>query len=234
MNKLTTKEVIRRAKVIHGDNLDYSETVYVDYYTPIIIKCNTCNSTNTIRTTIHIGNTPSTQKGCRTCAIAKRSAARKKPLDTLILEYTTKHPGKYIYCYDADSYIGTLGDIQLKCLRCSTVFTQNVKSHGAGKGCSKCAQKGIDYSKPTMLYYISINNGEYYKIGITNYTPERRFAKETADLRTIKSWEYPIGRDALRKEQEIRKRYRQFITTDKVLADGNSEIFTCDVLELDF
>lgn len=38
-NKLTTEEVIKRAKEVHGDKYDYSKLVYVNYDTPFIIIC---------------------------------------------------------------------------------------------------------------------------------------------------------------------------------------------------
>lgn len=38
-NQLTTEEFIKRAKALHGDTYDYSETVYIDSKTKVKIKC---------------------------------------------------------------------------------------------------------------------------------------------------------------------------------------------------
>lgn len=38
-NQLTTEEFIKRAKALHGDIYDYSETVYIDSKTKVKIKC---------------------------------------------------------------------------------------------------------------------------------------------------------------------------------------------------
>ena len=39
MKKLTTKEFIDRAKLIHGDKYDYTNTVYTGSENPITIFC---------------------------------------------------------------------------------------------------------------------------------------------------------------------------------------------------
>lgn len=39
MRKITTEEFIRRAKAVHGDLYDYSESIYMDARSPIAIKC---------------------------------------------------------------------------------------------------------------------------------------------------------------------------------------------------
>ena len=44
MKKLTTEEFIRRAREVHGDKYDYSQSIYVDAKTPLLIKCNTCGT----------------------------------------------------------------------------------------------------------------------------------------------------------------------------------------------
>lgn len=42
--KLTREEFIRRAREVHGDKYDYSQSIYVDAKTPLLIKCNTCGT----------------------------------------------------------------------------------------------------------------------------------------------------------------------------------------------
>lgn len=86
----------------------------------------------------------------------------------------------------------------------------------------------------TILYYISINNGMYYKIGVTNFSVERRFEKEySLDIKIIFEKKYSTGYEALEKESEIINKYKKYKTEDNVLKYGNTEVFTFDILGLD-
>ena len=44
MKKLTTKQFIEKAKLVHGDKYDYSLVEYKNSKTKVKIKCNTCNN----------------------------------------------------------------------------------------------------------------------------------------------------------------------------------------------
>ena len=42
--RLTTEDFIRKAHEVHGDKYDYSESVYVNNATKVLIKCNECGN----------------------------------------------------------------------------------------------------------------------------------------------------------------------------------------------
>jgi hypothetical protein len=97
---------------------------------------------------------------------------------------------------------------------------------------------GFDPTKSAILYYISINDGQAYKIGITNYTVNKRYRRQRGEdlgkIKIIKEWEYIIGKDAHKMEQRILKDYAYAKWTgDDLLANGNSEMFDRDILGLD-
>ena len=62
-------------------------------------------------------------------------------------------------------------------------FPQTPDTHLKGSGCPSCAVTGFDRNKPGTLYYLSINDGEAYKIGITNRTVQQRYTN--LDLESI-------------------------------------------------
>ncbi len=95
--------------------------------------------------------------------------------------------------------------------------------------------RGFDKTKPGSLYYLSINNGEAYKIGITNYTVTERYGKEDlAKIKVLKIWEFAVGKDAYVAEQYYLKEYKYArYTGPALLRSGNTELFNQDVLLLD-
>lgn len=61
--KHTTEDFIRKAKKIHKDKYDYSDTKYHRSFTNLDIKCNTCTNTFTQMATDHLSGC-----GCPTCS----------------------------------------------------------------------------------------------------------------------------------------------------------------------
>jgi len=115
-------------------------------------------------------------------------------------------------------------------------FTQIPSNHLAGKGCKRCSPGGgFDWSKAGILYYLSIDDGAYFKIGITNRTVLERYSKdEHPRIKILHEWHYPVGRDAAIHEKSIKALHKDnLIPRDTlVLRNGNTEIFASDVLGL--
>lgn len=114
-------------------------------------------------------------------------------------------------------------------------FQQELTLHKAGRGCPSCSISGFDPKKPAYLYYLSINHGQAYKIGITNRSVNERFtATELSSIKVVKLWEYTDGYECRKQEQDILKTYKLYKYTGiSLLESGNSELFTHDVLNLD-
>ncbi len=99
-------------------------------------------------------------------------------------------------------------------------------------------KRGFDSCKAATLYYLSVNNGQAYKIGITNATVQKRYGKQKSsdldNIRIIKEWNYPVGEDALKLEREILREFKYAKYEGKdLLTNGNTELFDRDVLGLD-
>lgn len=88
--------------------------------------------------------------------------------------------------------------------------------------------------KPAILYYLSIDNGKYFKIGVTNRTVELRFStKDLTKIEVVNTWEYVKGKDAYAREQELLNMFKEYkhVGAD-ILDSGNSELFTVDIFNL--
>ena len=93
-------------------------------------------------------------------------------------------------------------------------------------------KSGFDPTKPAILYYLSVNDGQAYKIGITNRTIAERYTnKDLEKIEILKIVQYASGHDARVEETRI---IRQFSYAkykgDDLLSSGNSELFYVDIL----
>ncbi len=139
------------------------------------------------------------------------------------------------------------GDIRKEALKYHDRKTFQLKSRqayrrAAAKGilsdiCSHMSytRGGFQNTKPALLYYLSIDNGLVYKIGITNLSVAKRFSKEEMSrIKIINIEHFEIGDDAYKREQHILKEFKYAKYKGKtLLTDGNSELFDRDVLGLD-
>lgn len=97
---------------------------------------------------------------------------------------------------------------------------------------------GFDPKKPAILYYLKIKQNcknPLYKIGITNRDAKLRIygmgigADVTVEI--IKEFSFERGVDARALEKSLHSKFDEFrYTGDPVMANGNTELFTTDVL----
>lgn len=122
-----------------------------------------------------------------------------------------------------------------KCLICEWEWEAKPKAVIHKTGCPCCSKTGFKFNKPGLLYYIIINFNDniYYKIGITNYTVNKRFRKNERKMISILYTEYfENGKDAYNKEQKILKKFNDYKYEGvQILERGDSEIFTIDIRE---
>lgn len=120
-------------------------------------------------------------------------------------------------------------------------FWQSPANHTKGDtaaGCPGCAVTGFDQTKPGLLYYVAVTTDDgdtLYKIGITNLSTERRFPTlDRARMRTIKTWQFDVGRVAAEREAEILSQFDgdRYHGSDVLVGAGNTELFTHDILGL--
>lgn len=227
--ELAKNTFISVSQKVHNFKYDYTLTNYIDSSTLVEITC-----------VIHgsFWQNPSNHKsgtGCPKCGTEHATNIKiQKAADTFIEVADKQHDHKYDYSLidykDKNSYI------QIICSK-HGIFEQSPDNHKRGRGCPKCASYGFNPGKPAIMYYIKVvlEGVKLYKIGITNSSVETRFKKyEISKIYIIKIWEFPLGADALAKEQEILETYQEFkYLGESVLSSGNTELFTKDILQLD-
>lgn len=218
--KKSTEEFINDAKIIHGATYDYSKVNYLSNSEQVTIICPQHGLFDQTPI-IHLRGS-----GCPKCGNNIRNN------EEFIQKAISIHGNKYDY--SKTQFRDSREHITIICKEHGE-FSQIAGNHLLGKGCSGCAIGGFDTHKPAILYYLSVDHGQAYKIGITNKSIKKRYSKsERERIKVIKTWKYTYGKEALEKETAIKNRfqYAQYKGKD-LLESGNSELFTHDILNLD-
>jgi hypothetical protein len=218
--RFTQTEVIAQFKEIHGDKYDYSKMKYINNTTKVEIICREHGSFFQI---------PKDHKrgvGCDVCGGTKKLTHKDFLTDANLI-----HNEKYIY---PSLYVSHESKIKIGC-KTHGIFTQTPHAHLSGQGCPMCSEFGFNENKPAILYYLKVNDGVAYKIGITNNDVTKRFSKkELLSINILKVWYFDVGIDAYKKEQEILKEFNYAkYSGEPLLKNGNTELFDRDVLLLD-
>ena len=219
--RLTTEEFIEKAKSVHKDKYVYSKVNYINNRTKIVISCKKHGDFEQRPNDHLMGN------GCSKCVNKYRPTNEE-----FIQAVNNVHKGKY--SYNETKYISAFKNIIITCPTHGN-FKQEAKSHLDGRGCPSCAINGFDINKPGILYYLKINGGQFYKIGITNKSVKERFTNsELQIIEIVKTWYYVDGIEAYNTEQNLLKEYKQYqYKGPDILKSGNTELFIIDVLGLD-
>lgn len=127
--QLTTEKFIQNAKLVHGDNFDYSNTVYINNCTKIHIICNLCLESFMQLPTNHIDH----KQGCSNCA------GNKKLTTAEFIEKVKIIHNNY-YTYQRCIYLTSQIHVIITCPQHGD-FKQTPHMHGNKKqGCGKCNQ----------------------------------------------------------------------------------------------
>lgn len=225
MRRLTTEEFIKRSTEIHGDFYDYSNTVYVTQKEKVTITCPIHGDFEQFPLN-HYRN----GCGCDICGAKRTANSQRKGIEDFIIEANIIHDD--FYTYENSIYDSARRSIIITC-PIHGDFNQLPTNHLKGVGCSSCHGGIYNASKPTLLYYLSINDGEAYKIGITCQSITARFSvKELTSIKVLRTWDFPDGRSAYDVEQLILKNFIPFKYTGlPLLLYGNTELFNKDLLE---
>lgn len=219
---------ITRASKKHDNKFNYDKAVYKNARTNVTITC-----------PIHgdFEQTPDVHlkapHGCPKCATIAIATQQRSSTERFIKTAAKKYPGMYTYTNSV--YITAISDIEIMCNRCKHTFTTTPNKHLNCGACSVCDKRGFDFVKPAILYYLSVNNGQAYKIGITNQSVQDRYSlEELSRISILRTWEYAIGKEAYDAEQFSLKEYKYAKYTGiSLLKSGNTELFSYDVLDLD-
>lgn len=216
---------IKTANIVHNNIYDYSNTKYQTSKKKVEIICPTHGSFY-ITPSNHIHKT--NPQGCPSCGKLKANTARKHTQKDIIRKFNSLNTS---YDYSKVKYLSFHSKVEIVC-KIHGSFWQTPAHHLGGTKCPACTKYGFDPEKPAILYYLSINNGEAYKIGITNRTVEARYKlSDISSITTIWYKEFDKGINAYQYEQAILKHFCDSrYTGPGLLANGNTELFNCNIL----
>lgn len=219
----TTSQFIAEAQVVHGAYYKYYNTMYKNAATKITITCPKHgdfdqNPGNHLR-----------GSGCSKCGKKKMAARQRDSMESFIEKAREVHGERYQYLHP---YNTARTPTTITCPDHGG-FEQLPTNHLKGSGCPSCNGGVFSPSRPTILYYLSINDGTAYKIGITAKTVAARFTPaDNLKIEVVKTWHFDNGRTAYETEQMFIKRFSDYrYQGDNLLGSGNTELFTTDVYE---
>ena len=154
--RLTTEQFIEKAKLIHGDNYDYSLVEYKNNKLPVKIKCNTCNNIFEQPPRDHLSG-----HGCKYCA-----NNIKKTTEQFIQESKEKFGENFDY--SLVKYKNNKTNIQLKCNICSNIFKQTPVEHLNSKGCPYCNKK-VKKTTEQFIEEAKLIHGDNYDYSLVDY-----------------------------------------------------------------
>lgn len=178
-DRFSLGDIINKAKNKHGNNYDYSKSIYVDKRTKMIVIC-PIHGEFLVLPFSHLSGS-----GCKACAYINLGNTLQFTKEEFVEKANQKHNFKYNY--DKVDYKGNREKVTITCLQHGD-FNQRAGDHLAGNGCSECSnhRRGRTRSswikmgegKQGIFYIIRCwnENEEFYKFGITYKGVKKRFS----------------------------------------------------------
>lgn len=165
--KYDTNSLIKKFIEVHGDEYDYSKTVYNGYKEKVTVTCKEHGDFK-----ISIGKHLSGQ-GCPVCRYIKASKTKRRSIDEAIAEMKEVHGDRYDYSMITE-YVNTKTKLPIICPE-HGVFWQSFDNHVRGKqGCPKCGVKLCgEHQRLTTEEFIEKAkhvHGNKYDYSKVNYT----------------------------------------------------------------
>lgn len=240
MRRLTTEEFIKRAVEVHGWEYDYSQTIYQDMHSDVVIVCKKHGK---------FMQTPSNHLKGHGCHICHKIEGRRLSNDVVLRRFQKAHRGKYDY--SLMEYKNRKTKIKIIC-PIHGIFEQTPEKHMVGHGCPKCCTnfksntelfvekaKAVhgdlyDYSKVeyvnsiTPVCIIDKDFGEFWQRPDAHVRGEGHFSRRSMKIHQTKKKNnsYRISRP----EQEVYELLVAKFGKDDVMSQYRSEVypFACD------
>ena len=223
-SKPKSKDVyLEEAAFKHNNKYSYDLTNYQSLQSKITVIC-PIHGDFTVTANNHLRDS-----GCPQCAKLKRADAHRGSKTDFINRSLAKHSNKYVY--DKVEYKTARLPVVITC-PIHGDFEQTPDNHLKGCGCPSCNGGIFNASKPTILYYLSINNDQAFKIGITSKSVNTRFsATDVKKIEVLFTHEFATGRLAYTVEQYLLNRFKEYSYTGlRLLESGNTELLTTNIL----
>jgi hypothetical protein len=138
-----TEKFIIKARSVHGDKYCYSNTIYTNSGSKVVIICPEHGPFEQ-RAGNHISGV-----GCRLCANKKMSESRRSNTHEFITKARLVHSDKYDY--SLVEYINNITKVKIICYL-HGLFYQKPIDHILGKGCRLCANISISNDKKSNTH----------------------------------------------------------------------------------
>ena len=190
--------------------------------------------------------------GCPKCGVESSSRTRTGSYDELVAEFKKIHGDRYLYPDDNRAiFVNRRSYLDIDCPKHGR-FRMKAQKHLSGQRCWDCAVEDMiegnvltgGYCEelfrnrpelcdlPAQIYYLKLNRGQFYKIGITRNSVEERWktlkwkaAGEAAIYETVILKQTTLLQ-AFRLEQQILKICRG----ERLIRPWSTELFSIDVL----
>lgn len=129
-----SNEFIRKARLKHGLEYDYSRVDYFNNHTEVTIVCRRHGDFEQIPQS-HLAG-----RGCPICGQLRQAASRRRSAEEFIAAAKVVHGDVYDYSYTA--YKGHHSNVTIVC-RNHGAFEQQARHHLNGHGCPMCAARQI-------------------------------------------------------------------------------------------
>ena len=213
-----------KLKKVHKGYYDYSKVIFTSMTTPVVITCPDHGDFDQALK-VHLRGS-----GCQICGQNRTTNSITSNKKSFIDKATHIYGTFYTYEYLEYEKAKSVGIITCPI---HGNFNKRLDHFLGGSSCPKCVTTytGFNKAAPASVYYLEINGGKAYKIGITNRTVNERFTlKELQSIKVLHVKHYSLGEDAYTREQEILKTYADFkYTGPKLLESGNTELFSLDI-----
>ena len=218
-----------------GNKIKLKEDTYVNIKTKMTCEC---SAHGVFKATPHyLINT--SKSGCPKCGLEEGGKKSRVPYETFLKKANKKFKGKFTYI--EETYKGNSQKMKALCPKHGEINIIPYSHISQEYGCYSCmveASGAYYLDKPTTLYYIKLikGNEEYFKLGITTTTLDKRFNKLPTDNVTyqiIATKTFETGITAYHLEQFLLHQYSSNIIDFILLpkSGGNSEIFNQDIYE---
>lgn len=140
--RITTLDFIKKAKKIHGEKYDYSQSKYISAKQKVKVICKIHGEFKVSPNNHYKGN------GCYECGMTRSKKSRLKGLDYFIIKSKIYHGDKYDYSHV--KYTSSRLKVKIICPKHGGFF-QSLQSHAKGHGCDKCAREYRTINHPRRL-----------------------------------------------------------------------------------
>lgn len=180
-------------------------------------------------------NIRSGQRGCWHCSYAGNVAARRVPEAEAVQDMLKADLNPLEPFVD----VGT--PWQCLCLRCDAIVKPELENIRAGQGgCKYCAERGLNYSAPAVVYVITSQQLWAHKVGVAGTGAKRNRLAEhrRRDWELYNKLQFATGSAAYQVEQAVLQRLQQggislgYLSEELMPQKGASETMCADAISL--